>query len=96
MIEYRSKRHRDDSVELRLFFPASEIWTGEETWPERHLDRLSLHLHGALILEAGFGPGIAAEPFFALRIDGTRPGDRLEIRWHTNQGRSGVLEIVLP
>ncbi len=96
MIEYRSKRRSDDSVEVRLFFPTNETWTGKETWPKRHLDHLSVHLHGVLILEAGFGPGIAPEPFFALRIDDTRPGDRLEIHWRTNQGQSGVLEIILP
>ncbi len=96
MIEYRCKRHSDDSVEIRLFFPANEAWTGKETWPERHLDHLSAHLHGTLILEASFGPAIAPEPFFTLHIDDTQTGDRLEIHWRTNRNQKGVLEIILP
>ena len=95
-IEFRSKRRSDDSVEVRLFFPASEVWTGQETWPERHLDYLGFRLQGVLIMEARLGPGIAPEPFFALRIEGTRAGDHLEILWHTNLDESGTLEITLP
>lgn len=62
--------------------------------PADFLTSLSLRVNGRLVIEAGCGPSVAANPLFAFRLQGVRAGDTLTLAWRDNQGRSGSAEAV--
>ena len=95
-IEHRSLRHRDGSVEIRLYFPAHAAWTDRSLPPRRHLAYLALRVEGSLLVESRLGPAVAPEPFFSFRFDDIPPGSVLRVEWRNNAGEGGATEIELP
>lgn len=52
-----------------------------------YITEVTLKVNGDIVSSIHTGSGIAADPIFAWRITGVRPGDRIQVRWCDNLGK---------
>ena len=54
--------------------------------PPHYITEVTLRINGDTVASIQTGSGIAADPLFGWRIAGVKPGDRVQVSWHDNQG----------
>lgn len=57
--------------------------------PAWHIVRLTVGWRDRPVLEAWWGPSVSRHPTLQLRLDGARPGDRVDVQWVDNRGFRG-------
>lgn len=56
--------------------------------PAHYITELSIWHQERLVLQARFGPSVAANPYLNFRFDGGAVGDKVSIEWLDNRGES--------
>jgi hypothetical protein len=57
-----------------------------------YVETMIFSVNGSRVAEIGSGPGLATNPFAAIRLPSARPGDIISVDWTDNRGRSGGAE----
>lgn len=70
---------------------AVDATTGKPLAPH-FINRVSASVNGKAVLEAQWGPSIAANPRFGFRLKDAKKGDAVGVRWSDNLGRAGGVD----
>ena len=63
--------------------------------PPHHIVEVSLHHENRLILATDWGPGVSTNPYLACRFRGGRVGERVELIWIDNLGKTDRRSAVI-
>lgn len=74
--------------------PAVDAKSGKPIGPH-YIQRLRARLNDSAVLEAYWGPSIAASPYFAFGLSQYKKGDQVSVEWEDNQGTRGGNKAVL-
>lgn len=59
-----------------------------------YIQEIKVLRNGEVIAHMHTGPGISKDPYFALKLRGGAPGDRLRVEWLDNKGGSGSADAL--
>lgn len=97
-VKIRSKRQEDGSILLRTLI-THPMENGRrkdnasgKTIPAHYLQEVTVLRNDKVVARCLTGPGISRDPYFAFKLRGGEPGDRLRVEWRDNQGGSGSAE----
>jgi sulfur-oxidizing protein SoxZ len=94
-VKIRSKRQEDGSLLLRMLIThPMENGRRRDTAsgkPVRahYIQEVTVLRNDKVVARCLTGPGISRDPYFALKLLGGEPGDRLRVEWRDNRGGSG-------
>jgi sulfur-oxidizing protein SoxZ len=66
-----------------------------ERVPAHYIQEIVCEHNGQVVMTAYWGPAVAKNPFWSLRINGGRPGDTIRIRWIDNRGETAAAETTI-
>jgi sulfur-oxidizing protein SoxY len=58
--------------------------------PAHYITHVSAEVGGRKVLDAHWGRGISRNPYLALKVRGTRVGEKVSIAWEDNWGDKGI------
>ena len=56
--------------------------------PAHYIERFTLALNGAPMVEAELGPAVAKNPLFAFKLHSAKVGDTVSVSWVDNRGET--------
>lgn len=89
-----------DIVEIKLII-SHPMETGhkkdsfDQLIPAHFIQLLTITLNDKSILEAQWGTGIAKNPYLTLRVKGAKVGDKVNVAWLDNLGKSGTQDALV-
>ena len=60
--------------------------------PAHYITQVNAMLNGVVVLDGQVGSGISKNPFLVFWIQGTKPGDKIQVSWFDNMGDKNSAE----
>jgi sulfur-oxidizing protein SoxZ len=56
---------------------------------------MTFTLNGKTVAEVDMGVAVSADPLTGIRIEGVKPGDKVQVSWSDNKGETGSAEATI-
>jgi sulfur-oxidizing protein SoxZ len=68
---------------------------GGNVVPAHFIQEMTLKVNGKVVIEGQISQAVSRNPVFSFRLNGVKPGDRLEIAWLDNRGGRNQTEAAI-
>lgn len=63
--------------------------------PPHYIQRLKIEHNGDLLIDCLLSTGVSRDPYLAFRFSGGRAGDKINVSWQDNLGRTDQQETLV-
>jgi sulfur-oxidizing protein SoxZ len=67
----------------------------KEKIPAHWIQKMTFTLNGKTVAEVDMGVAVSADPLTGIRIEGVKPGDKVQVSWSDNKGETGSAEATI-
>ncbi|OGI49367.1 MAG: thiosulfate oxidation carrier complex protein SoxZ [Candidatus Muproteobacteria bacterium RIFCSPHIGHO2_12_FULL_60_33] len=63
--------------------------------PAHYIQKLTFSVNGKEVVSSDLGPAVSKDPLVGIKLKGAKPGDKIQVNWSDNTGKSGSGEATV-